>query len=76
MKQRIPDESQHWDVQMKKEWLCNVIRLFLKTYVFQCTSDKLEGVRISVTELDELEKNGFPCRECGHKFKYHSTRVK
>ena len=44
--------------------------------MFQCTSEKLQTLNEEVNELDELERNGFPSRQRGQNFKYHSTRVK
>lgn len=63
-------------MQTKQAWLNSQIEQFLNQYVFQYNGDKIEAMRISVNELDELERNGFPCRECVQTFKYHSTRVK
>ena len=54
----------------------NEISAFLKEYVFRHTSKKLDELVLEVSELDDLERTGYPCRECGQKFKYHSTRVK
>lgn len=54
----------------------NEISVFLKEYVFRHTSKKLDELVLEVSELDDLERTGYPCRECGQKFKYHSTRVK
>ena len=74
----LPDDAilSGWSVMQKQEWLSNEIEGFLQTYVVQFTTDKLEALATSVSDLDELERNGYPCRECGQKFKYHSTRVK
>ena len=44
--------------------------------MFKYTSEKLQALAVDVNELDELERNGYPCRECRQKFKYYSTRVK
>lgn len=74
----IPDEVilSQWSEDKKRRWLSNEIKVFLEEYVSQQTSKKLDELAVEVNELDELERNGYPCRECGQKFKYHSTRVK
>lgn len=60
----------------KKRWLSGEIKTFLEQYVFQHTSEKLQALSVEVSQLDELDRNGYPCRHCGQRFKYHSTRVK
>ena len=76
--QKLPrsEELKNWSNEQKRAWLSTKIDTFIKAYVFTQTSD--EHMDEFVTEIDELDTNqrdGYPCRECGMLFKYHSTRV-
>ena len=52
------------------------LKLSYSSSCFNALPEKLQTLNEEVSELDELERNGFPRRQCGQKFKYHSTRVK
>ena len=69
-------ELKAWSNEQKRAWLFTEIDTFLKAYVFTETSDEhMDEFVTRVNELDINQRDGYPCRECGMLFKYHSTRV-
>lgn len=58
-----------------QDWIYDEIRQFLAKYVFLHKTDLTEFID-AVDDLSVLQRTGYPCRECGMKFKFHSTRVK
>ncbi|CAH3041599.1 unnamed protein product, partial [Porites evermanni] len=54
--------------EKKQPWLFGEIKTFLEQYVFQHTSDKLQALSVDVSQLDELDRNGYLCRQCGQRF--------
>lgn len=69
-------EMNSWGNENKREWLYSEIYEFLKAYVLTQTSDEEMDTFVSrVNELDTHQQNGYPCRDCGMIFKYHSIRV-
>lgn len=79
---RKPSDSKTTGCEMKnrgnenkREWLYSEIDE-LKAYVLTQTSDEEMDTFVSrVNELDTHQRNGYPCRDCGMIFKYHSIRV-
>lgn len=68
-------ELKDWSSKQCQHWIYTEIRQFLETYVFLHTTELNEFVN-AVEELMVLDRTGYSCRECGKKFKFHSTRVK
>ena len=69
-------EMKSWGNENKREWLYSEIDEFLKAYVLTQTSHEEMDTFVSrVNELDTHQRNGYPCRDCGMIFKYHSIRV-
>ena len=78
MIQKLPscEELKNWSNEKKRIWLSGEIDTFLKAFVFTQTSDEhMDEFVTGVNELDTNQRDGYPCRECGMLFKYHSTRV-
>ena len=73
---KLPGCMKNWSNEKKREWLCSEIDEFLKVYVLTQTSDEeIEAFVSHVNELEIHQRNGYPCRDCGMIFKYHSVRV-
>lgn len=64
----------NWSTKQRQEWTYSEICLFLEEYVFLHKTQLTEFVN-AVEDLRVLEKTGYPCRECGQMFKFHSIRV-
>lgn len=65
----------YWSAEQRRDWIYSEIKQFLEKYVFLHTTELTEFVN-AVEDLRILDRTGYPCRECGRTFKYHSTRVK
>ena len=75
----IPAGVENGSLAGKQTWFLNEIKEFLNKFVFDKEAlEHLEGMSEKITEMKELETEGFLCRYhgCGRKFKYHSGRVK
>lgn len=70
----IPD-LRNWQAKQQRDWIYSEIHQFLEQYVFLHKAELTQFVN-DVEDLRVLDKTGYPCRECGKKFKFHSTRVK
>ena len=77
-KHTVPSKAllRTWSNEKKKDWLNNKIHQFLDESIFQLPLMCMDQFRTNIEELEELEREGFPCRRCGRRFKYHSVRVK
>lgn len=64
-----------WTTKQLQDWIYDEIRQFLGKYVFLHNTDLTEFIN-AVEDLGVLQRTGYPCKECGMKFKFHSTRVK
>ena len=69
-------ELKNWSNEQKRAWLSSKINTLLKACVFTETSDEhMDEFVTRVNELATYQRDGYPCRECGMLFKYHSTRA-
>lgn len=72
---KLPGSQFNWTNEQKRAWLSKEIDEFLKEYVYTESASEMEEFVSRVNELDTQRRDGYPCRECGQIFSYHSTGV-